>query len=49
MNRPERRPSAGGRILDLWRWLTPFGRIVVGTPRRSVERELEEAWPSGER
>jgi hypothetical protein len=49
MNRLARRPSTGGRILDLWRWLMPLGRNGVGTPKRSIERELEEAWPSSDR
>jgi hypothetical protein len=48
MNRFERRASATGRIIDLVRWLMPFGRDLVGTPKRSVERELEEVWPSHE-
>jgi hypothetical protein len=27
----------------------PLGRLTVGTPKRSIERELEEIWPSYER
>ena len=49
MNRLAARPSTAARILDLWRWLMPLGRFTVGTPKRSIERELEEAWPSYER
>ncbi|MGH7840790.1 MAG: hypothetical protein ACREQT_04645 [Candidatus Binataceae bacterium] len=49
MKRFERRASTTGRILDLIRWLMPLGGVTVGTPKRSVERELEEAWPSSER
>jgi hypothetical protein len=48
MNRLAERPSTAGRILELWRWLMPLGRHTVGTPKRSVERELEEAWPSND-
>jgi hypothetical protein len=49
MKRRRPRPSALGRILEMLRWLTPEGREAVGPPRRSVARELEEAWPSIER
>jgi len=49
MKRLAERGSAGGRIVELIRWLMPLGRTVIGTPRRSVERELEEVWPSNER
>jgi len=49
MHRIRPRTSALGRILDMLRWLTPIDRAVVGPPRRSVGRELEEAWPSIEK
>ena len=48
MNRLAPRDSALARVVELIRWLTPLGRSVVGTPSRSVGRELEEAWPSNE-
>jgi hypothetical protein len=48
MNRFAQRDSVTARIIDLVRWLMPFGRTIIGTPRRAVARELEEAWPSGE-
>ncbi len=31
-----------------WRWLAP-GHAAVGPPMRSIDRELEESWPSWER
>ncbi len=49
MNRIRPRQSALSRLFEILRWLTPAGHQVVGPPRRSVGRELEEAWPSGER
>lgn len=49
MKRGRPRPSTLGRILEMLRWLTPEGREAVGPPRRSVGRELEEAWPAIER
>jgi len=49
MNRLAERGSAVGRIVELIRWLLQLGRTVIGPPRRSVERELEEVWPSNER
>jgi hypothetical protein len=49
MHRIRPRTSALGRIFELLRWLTPTGREMVGPPRRSVGRELEEAWPSVEK
>jgi hypothetical protein len=49
MNRIRPRPTALGRIMEMLRWLTPMGGEIVGSPRRSVGRELEEAWPSTER
>src|SRR5208337_5072980 len=41
----------GGRIAGLfaaWRWLVP-GRSGLGPPTRSIDRELEESWPSWHR
>jgi len=49
MKRMRPRPSALGRLIEMLRWLTPMSREVVGPPRRSVGRELEEAWPSTEK
>jgi hypothetical protein len=46
MNRMRPRPSGLGRLIEMFRRLTPTGRDVVGSPRRSIGRELEEAWPS---
>ena len=36
------------RMRALFHWLVP-GASAVGSPMRSVDRELEEAWPSRER
>src|SRR5579863_2070902 len=49
MNRLAERSSPAGRIFEWLRWLMPLSRSVIGPPRRSVERELEETWPSNER
>jgi hypothetical protein len=49
MKRMRPRPSALGRIIEILRWLAPISREPVGPPRRSVGRELEEAWPSVEK
>jgi hypothetical protein len=49
MNRMRPRQSPLGRLIQMFRWLTPTGRDVVGPPRRSIGRELEEAWPSNEK
>lgn len=49
MNRMRPRPTALGRIIEMLRWLTSMGGEIVGPPRRSVGRELEEAWPSIEK
>ena len=46
MNRDERRSSVTGRLIDLARRLMGFDPAVVGPPRRAVQRESEEAWPS---
>ena len=46
MNRTRPRASGFSRLIELLRWLTPISREVVGPPRRSVGRELEEDWPS---
>jgi hypothetical protein len=49
MNRFQPQQStAVSRLKGLVRWLTPGGQSsLVGAPMRSVDRELEEAWPSG--
>jgi hypothetical protein len=46
MNRDERRSSVTGRLIDLTRRLMGFDPAVVRPPRRAVQRESEEAWPS---
>jgi hypothetical protein len=33
------------RLSELLRWLSPGGR-PMGPPMRSVDRELQEVWPS---
>jgi hypothetical protein len=49
MNRIGSQPSATVSKLRGWmRWLMP-GTHSVGAPMRSVDRELEEVWPSGNR
>ncbi|MGH7934374.1 MAG: hypothetical protein ACREQN_14605 [Candidatus Binataceae bacterium] len=46
MNRLRPRPSAAGSWMrELMRWLMPNGH-AVGAPMRSIDRELEEAWPT---
>jgi len=46
MNRHEPRSSMTGRLIDLARRLMGFDPAVVKPPRRAVQRESEEAWPS---
>jgi hypothetical protein len=49
MNRVGPQPSATASKLRGWiRWLMPGGH-PVGAPMRSVDRELEDVWPSGNR
>ena len=49
MNRIESHSSATISRLRGWmRWLMP-GSHPVGAPMRSVDRELEDVWPSGNR
>jgi hypothetical protein len=49
MNRVRTQPSATASKLRRWmRWLMP-GAHRVGAPMRSVDRELEDVWPSGNR
>jgi hypothetical protein len=38
-----------GRLRELMRWLLPSEHGRVRPPMRSIARELEEVWPSGER
>ena len=49
MDRVVAQPSPTASKLRGWmRWLMP-GTHPVGAPMRSVNRELEEIWPSGSR
>ena len=49
MNRIGPQESATVSRLRGWmRWLMP-GEHPVGAPMRSVDRELEDVWPSGSR
>jgi hypothetical protein len=49
MNRIGAQPSAAVTRLRGWvRWLMP-GTDPVGAPMRSIDRELEDVWPSGNR
>jgi len=49
MNRKgARAPIALSRLWELLLVLTPGGR-GMGPPMRSIDRELQEAWPSRER
>jgi hypothetical protein len=48
MNRHRPQTSALGRAIQMLKWLA-HDREIVGSPKRSVGRELEEAWPSGEK
>jgi hypothetical protein len=48
MNRSGAQPSAASSRLRGWmRWLMPGAHVVA--PMRSVDRELEDVWPSGSR
>ena len=51
MNRRTTKPPL--RLVKLWRLISrllPHGaRAVAGAPMRSIDRELEEFWPSGSR
>jgi hypothetical protein len=50
MRRASTQPSpAAGLWRDLLRWLMPGSYPVARPPMRSVARELEEVWPSGDR
>jgi hypothetical protein len=42
-------PLALAKIRQLMRWLMPGSHAVAGAPMRSVDRELEDVWPSGNR
>jgi hypothetical protein len=46
--RPQQLPTMG-KLRGLMRWLLPSEHGRVRPPMRSIERELEEVWPSGER
>ena len=49
MRRPKPQESMfSSRLAGLMRWLTPGGR-EIGSPMRSVAREIEELWPSRDR
>jgi hypothetical protein len=49
MNRIRTQPSSTTSRLRGWmRWLMP-GAHPVGAPMRSIDRELEDVWPSGNR
>jgi hypothetical protein len=49
MNRIGPQPwTAASRLRGWMRWLMP-GTHAVGAPMRSVDRELEDVWPSGSR
>jgi len=49
MNRIGSQPSIRASRLRGWmRWLRPRAYLVVA-PMRSVDRELEDVWPSGNR
>ncbi len=45
---PERAITAA-RMRKLLRRLLPGGGAIAGAPMRSVDRELEDRWPSGNR
>jgi hypothetical protein len=49
MRRSRARSSTFSRLISRLSWLTPGGGEIVTPPRRAVARELEEAWPAGER
>jgi len=40
-----RRAGRVAGLLAAWRWLAP-SRAAMGPPARSIDRELEESWPS---
>ncbi|HTY53597.1 MAG TPA: hypothetical protein VMB26_00270 [Candidatus Binataceae bacterium] len=42
---PPRRTGRVAGLLAAWHWLAP-GHSAMGQPARSVDRELEESWPS---
>jgi hypothetical protein len=42
-------PPALARIRRLMHWLMPGVHAVAGAPMRSIDRELEDLWPSGNR
>jgi hypothetical protein len=44
-----RQSSAASILHELMRKLLLGGNSVVRSPMRSIAREIEEAWPSGER
>lgn len=44
MNRHE--PQPHGHKPRLWSWFGVGGGGVMGSPRRSVDRELQEDWPT---
>ena len=46
MNRIEPRSSVMGWLIDLARRLMGFEHAVVRPPRRAVQRESEESWPT---
>jgi hypothetical protein len=49
MNRlPSRQSPARSMWRELLRKLLPGGGSLVRPPMRSIAREIEEAWPSGE-
>jgi hypothetical protein len=41
--------TAVNALRELLRWLLPGADKAVRPPMRSVAREIEEAWPSGDR
>jgi hypothetical protein len=41
--------SAVAILRELMRKLLPAGQWVVHSPMRSIAREIEEVWPSGDR
>ena len=44
-----RQSPAVGRLRELMRWLMPGSHSIGRSPMRSIARELEEVWPSGDR
>ena len=50
MRRANAEPSpAAGLLRELLRWLMPGSHSTARPPMRSIARELEEVWPSGDR